>query len=98
MNIPLNTEVYSLDGPVGRAITTLLNPATQTITHLVVAETKAPHIKRLVPLKFIKKTTHRLILLSCTLETVSKMDQLKKLMINPVDLRINYMVLQKGYL
>lgn len=98
MNIPLNAEVYSLDGPVGRAITTLLNPATQKITHLVVAEKNTPDIKRLIPLKFIKKTTRRLILLSCTMETVSKMDRLKKLVINPIDLRIDYMVLQKAYL
>lgn len=97
MNIPLNAEVYSLDGPVGRAITTLLNPTTQKITHLVVAEKKAPDIKRLVPLKFIKKTTRRLILLSCTMETVSKMDQLKKLVINSTDLRISCVILQKAY-
>lgn len=98
MNIPLNVDVYSLDGPVGRAITTILNPATQKITYLVVAERNAPDIKRLIPLRFIKKTTCRLILLSCTREAVSKMDQLKKLVINPIDLRINYMVLQEGYL
>lgn len=75
-----------------------LEPATQKIIYLVVAESNAPDIKRLIPPRFIKKTTHRLILLSCTGEAVSKMDQLKKLLINPIDLRINYMVLQKGYL
>jgi hypothetical protein len=98
MNIPLNVEVCCLDGSVGRAVTTILNPTTKKITHLVVAERKAPDIKRLVPLELIKKTTSRLILLNCTWEAVSKMDQLKKLVINPIDLRINYMVLQKGYL
>jgi hypothetical protein len=94
MNIFLNAEVYSLDGPVGHVITTLLNPTTKKITHLVVAEKNASGIKRLVPFRFIKKTTRRLILLSCTREAVSKMDQLKKLVINPVDLHISYMVLQ----
>lgn len=98
MKIPLNAEVYSLDGPVGRTITTILNPTTQKITHLVVAGKKVPDVKRLVSLIYIKKRTRRLILLNCTMEAVSKMDQLKKLVVSPTDLRISYVALQRAYL
>jgi hypothetical protein len=93
MKIPVDVEVYCVDGLVGRSITTILTP-TKKISHLVVAEKKAPGIKRLVPLALVKKMTPRLIILDCTKEVLLNMDRLTKFLINPIDLQITAVVMQ----
>ena len=44
-----NSTVYCTDGLAGRVVTTLRNPGTQKVTHIVIAEQQNPHSKRLVP-------------------------------------------------
>ncbi len=96
MDIPLDVEVYCTDGPGGSSITTISNPITEKITYLVVTEKEAPYIKRLVPIEMVKKTTPQSICLNCTRKDLSKVEQLKKFLLHPIDKRITHLVLQKG--
>ncbi len=96
MNIPLDVEVHCADGLCGRSIITMTNPITKETSHLVVAESKAPHIKRLVPIKLVKETTPQLIRLSCSREELSEIEQLEKFVVNPKDNLITRLVLRTG--
>jgi sporulation protein YlmC with PRC-barrel domain len=66
MDIPLNVDVHCTDGLGGRSTRIILNPVTKNITHVVVADRKAPHTEYSVPIKFVKETTPELILLDCS--------------------------------
>ena len=75
MDISLDTTVPCLDGAGGRSSYILLNPSTKIVTHLVIVEKKAPHCERLVPIHWIKATTPELVLLDCTRDRLSSLDQ-----------------------
>ena len=64
MELPLNVDVHCTDGRCGRSTYIVYNPATETVTHVVVKERKSPQAERLVPVRWIKETTPELILLS----------------------------------
>ena len=50
IDIPINAVVECSDGPCGQSTTLIVNPVTETVTHIVVEEKEPPHIQRLVPL------------------------------------------------
>ena len=66
MKLPLNVDVHCTDGRCGRSTHIVYNPATETVTHVVVKEVKSPQTERLVPVSWIQETTPELILLNRT--------------------------------
>lgn len=75
MDIPIDAPVHCLDGSCGESTVVIFDPTTQEITHFVVQEKSYPHIKRLVPVKFITETTPNSIKLNCSGEELAKMDR-----------------------
>ncbi len=74
MKLPLNVDVHCTDGRWGRSTYIIYNPATETVTHVVVKELRSPQTERLVPVNWIKETTPDLILLGHTGEEVNGLD------------------------
>ena len=97
-NIPLDVAVHCTDEMGGRSLTTILNPDTQKVSHLIITDEKAPYIKRLVPIDLIKKVTSQSIWLNCTKEALLKMEQLEKVLISPMGEYVSHLVLKKVYI
>ena len=66
MDISMNAQVICADGPIGKTNHIILNPHTDIITHLVVAEKEFPYQERLVPIEFIMESTPEHVRLRCT--------------------------------
>jgi hypothetical protein len=82
----------------GCSLTTILNPSTQRVSHLIVVDEHSPYIKRLVPIDLIRKITSQSIFLNCTREMLSKTEQLEKVLVSPLNEYASHLVLKKGYL
>jgi sporulation protein YlmC with PRC-barrel domain len=57
MDIPMNVEVFCVDGLCGRSTSIVLKPKTEEVTHLVVKENESPHQEILVPVTAVTATT-----------------------------------------
>ena len=57
MDIPLNVEVFCLDGLCGRSTSVVLQPKTKEVTHLVVKKNGSPHQEILIPVTAVTATT-----------------------------------------
>lgn len=65
--IPLNAVVKCTNGPAGRSSAVIIDPGRQRLTHIVVRNDKRPRSRGwLVPVKRIKETYQKLILLDCS--------------------------------
>ncbi len=64
MNIPVNAEVRCTDDVCGRSARVIINPATQQVTHVVVAGDDGA--ERMVPIDHIMETTPDMIRLTDT--------------------------------
>lgn len=73
MEFPLDVEVHCSDGHCGRSTHIILNPVTETVTHIVVQE-KSSAVERLVSVKLVANTAAEVILLSCTKEEFTKLE------------------------
>jgi hypothetical protein len=73
MEIPVRAKVQCADGPGGEATHVIVHPATKRVTRLVVREGRSPHVKRLVPFRFVEDATADQIRLRCTQQELSKM-------------------------
>ena len=73
MKIPVKAMVQCTDGPGGEATHVVVNPASRRVTRLVVKETKAPHVERLVPFKFVEDGNADEIRLRCSQQELSRM-------------------------
>jgi hypothetical protein len=62
----LGAEASCSDGPCGQVIRTILNPATRTVTHLVIEPRHHPESGRLVPVELVEAGVGE-IRLSCSL-------------------------------
>jgi sporulation protein YlmC with PRC-barrel domain len=65
MDMPLNVEVYCVDGLCGQSKEVILDRNTEEVTHLVVKEKHSPHAELLVPIDLITETTPHMIRLRC---------------------------------
>lgn len=74
MDIRLNVDVHCPDGRCGRSTHIILNPITETITHLVVREQWPSRIERLVPIDWVAVTTRDVIVLNQTRETFTQLE------------------------
>jgi sporulation protein YlmC with PRC-barrel domain len=73
MDFPLNAKVYCADGECGHSTCLIVNPVSRQVTHLVVAEKRAPHSERLIPVKWIDETAPDMVLLSCNRDKFGNM-------------------------
>jgi hypothetical protein len=73
MEIPVKARVQCTDGPGGEATHLVVNPAAMQVTRLVVKETKAPHVERVVPFKFVEDGNADEIRLRCSRQEMAKM-------------------------
>ena len=74
MDIPMNVEVRCAGQSCGKSAALVMNPVTETVTHLVVRETHFPHQERLVSADDVTKTTPESIELKCTTDQLAAMD------------------------
>jgi uncharacterized membrane protein len=66
IDVPIKAAVECTDGPCGQSTTLIVNPVTETVTHVVVKEKVPPHTQRMVPLEQVIETTSESIKLGCT--------------------------------
>jgi sporulation protein YlmC with PRC-barrel domain len=79
MDIPVGAKVNCTDGPCGQSSHILINPISQTITHVVVYDSHwLSSTSRMVPFEQILETTPDTIRLGCSRDDVLKMDDFIK--------------------
>jgi Zn-dependent protease/CBS domain-containing protein len=75
MDIPMKAEVRCSDGLCGHTTCIIVDPITQTITHVVVKEKQSPHTERLVPEDYILEATPESLHLKCNCAELSMLDE-----------------------
>jgi|GEM_PF-491884 len=68
MDIPTDVNVECTDGPCGRSQYVILDPSSETVTHVVVGEPTFFTDARLVPLAYVTESTPQSIRLKCSQE------------------------------
>ena len=86
MDIPLGANVECSDGLVGTLTNIILNPATETVTHLVVKEHGFVGSERLVSEDFVKETTQDTIFLSISKEEFQSLEDFVQTEFLPSDI------------
>ena len=77
--IPLHAKVMCSDGLAGESISVVINPATRSVTHLVVQDKTFPKpIEWLVPVEKASDSNSGIIQLDCTREELSKMQPFRR--------------------
>jgi sporulation protein YlmC with PRC-barrel domain len=74
IEIPMNVEVRSTQGPYGKSRCVILDPINDRVTHLVVREDAFPQTERLVPIDKVKVSSPQQISLACTPEQLGAME------------------------
>jgi sporulation protein YlmC with PRC-barrel domain len=74
IEIPMNVEVRSTQGPYGKSRCVILDPIKDRVTHLVVREAAFPQAERLVPIDKVKVSSPQQIDLACTPEQLGAME------------------------
>jgi hypothetical protein len=74
MDIPLDAEVLCGERSCGRSVALVLNPVTDTVTHVVVKEAHAPHTERMVPASVIGLSNNRTLVLKARMEDLAAME------------------------
>jgi uncharacterized membrane protein/sporulation protein YlmC with PRC-barrel domain len=79
VEIPVEASVECSDGPCGKSVTVIVNPATRKVTYLVVQDKSflEPE-QRMVPIEEVVETTSELIRLRCTRDQLSNMEPFVK--------------------
>jgi uncharacterized membrane protein/sporulation protein YlmC with PRC-barrel domain len=75
MNFPLDADVQCTDGPGGVSTTIIVDPASETVTHIAVRDPEQVHTEYLVPIDQIGETTTNSIQLNCTQAELKQMQQ-----------------------
>jgi hypothetical protein len=74
IEIPMNVEVHSTEGPYGKSRCVILDPIKDRVTHLVVREEAFPQTERLVPIDLVKVSSPEQISLACTPQQLAAME------------------------
>src|SRR5262245_21370342 len=74
MDIPINAEVECTDARCGRSTTVILDSTTETVTHVVVAESGCWRIEPMVPLDQVVETTPTTIRLRASAGELAELD------------------------
>ena len=88
MDIPLNVDVYGLNGRIGRSTHIIINPITEEVTHVVVRESFDDHTERLVPVEEIQESDSNMIRLACNDTGLSQMEVFEKVEFMPTTIPI----------
>jgi len=75
MNFPLDANVQCTDGSGGISTTIIVDPASETVTHIAVRDPERGHTEYLVPVDRIGDTTADSIQLNCTQTELKQMRQ-----------------------
>ena len=79
VDIPIEANVECADGPCGKSVTVIVNPATKKVTYFVVQDTAFLDAEqRMVPVEEVLETTSELIRLRCTKEQLAGMEHFVK--------------------
>ena len=98
MDIPLNVDVYGLNGRIGHSTHIILNPVTEEVTHVVVRETFNNHTERLVPITEIQNSDTGMICLDCNQAGLSQMEPFEEVEFLPTKIPIlDTMTPSNGY-
>ncbi len=68
--LPLGARVQCTDGHGGSVIRLIVEPLARRLTHIVVQDDTVPAVEHLVPAARIAETTHDLVTLDCTQDTL----------------------------
>jgi hypothetical protein len=74
MDIPLNAQVYCIDGKAGRSQAILMNPVTDEVTHVIVESSGLLGIEHMVPINRITESAPDQIHLRCTRHQLEQME------------------------
>lgn len=74
MDVHINSEVFCGEESYGEVSCIILEPINEEITHFVFKKSDFPHIERLVSIKHIKHTESGKVVLGCTAEELSNME------------------------
>jgi len=86
MEITLNVEVECIEGKIGRSTYLIVNPISQEVTHLVVRSNKRPHAERLIPIKWVKTSSHNGITVGCTYAEWEAMEPFYEVEFNKIEM------------
>jgi sporulation protein YlmC with PRC-barrel domain len=78
MDMPLDVEVYCVDGLCGQSKELVLDRKTEEVTHLVVKEKHPPHTELLVPVNLVTETTSHRIRLRCAKDELAELQPFLK--------------------
>ncbi len=78
MDLPLNVHVHCTDGRCGRSTHVVLDPTRDRVTHIVVRERRPSNQERMVPVELVSNTAAEVILLSCTKEEFSELQNFRQ--------------------
>lgn len=73
MDMPLNVEVYCVDGVCGRSKEVIIDSESEKVTHLVVKEKQSPNTELLVPVDLVTETTPHGIRLRCAKDELAEL-------------------------
>jgi sporulation protein YlmC with PRC-barrel domain len=85
MEIPVKAKVQCADGPGGEATHVIVHPSTNRVTRLVVKEARSPHVKKLVPFRFIQDFTGGQIRLNCSMQELARMQSFERTEVHESD-------------
>ncbi len=75
LDIPIHAKVFCVDGhPCGQTTYVVLNPVTETMTHVVVKRSIWPNDERLVPIGLVAESTLDHIRLNCSKDKLATLD------------------------
>ena len=74
-DIPVGADVECIDGLCGACTAVVVEPQSETVTHLVVREHEFPHVERLVPLSRVAQNHPSRIHLDCRLAELRHMPE-----------------------
>lgn len=74
-DIPVGADVECADGLCGACTAVVVEPHSETVTHLVVREQEFPHLERLVPLSRVTRSHPSRIILDCRLAEFRQMPE-----------------------
>jgi hypothetical protein len=72
--LPLGARVQCTDGHGGSVTRLIVEPLARRLTHIVVQDDTVPAVEHLVPAARIAETTHDLVTLDCTRDTLAALE------------------------
>ena len=72
--IPLNAAVECLDGPCGKTISIVINPASKSVTHIVVLDKTLGNDERMIPIEHLGEATETQVKLNIRRDEMVGMD------------------------